>query len=215
MNRGLVTLVEAWWHWFPALGLSRSKLLKRVKQKASCTTPVNQWNEGQIQGCNPTLLAVPNCSCYHKFTYEALGRVTAIKPVKLIETSYPLPHFLPRRECEHLTHTPLVCQMSKGTEIDEGANYSWKSQKGMGSIQCLYHEMSQRMNFPKLEKTLDSKDRAGKKDRACSIKNRPPLLQFRHLSCGLQQLKHTFFENCEIFQSFFFQNWRPMCNREI
>lgn len=59
------------------------------KAEASCwseaetkgfgTTPANHWNERPIQ----TLLVVKNCLCYHKFTYDSLGSITAVKPIEL------------------------------------------------------------------------------------------------------------------------------------
>lgn len=41
--------------------------------------------------------------------------------------------------------------MSSGREIDEGANYSWKSQRGVENTQRLHSEAgSKGMNFSKL-----------------------------------------------------------------
>lgn len=124
-----------------------------LKPKASCTTPVNHWNEWPIQRSNTTLLVVKYCLSYHKFTYDSLGSITAVKSIEL-ETA---PKFYSVRECKHFTQMALVCQMSKGREIDEAVNNSWKNQGGVENIQRLHNEVrSQGMDFPKLWKDSDS-----------------------------------------------------------
>lgn len=97
----------------------------KLKPKASCSTPVNHWNERPIQRCNTTLLVVKNLLELPQLHLWLSWEYHCCEIYRIRNC----PQILLSEECKHFTRMALVCQTGEGREIDEGTNYSWKSQK--------------------------------------------------------------------------------------
>lgn len=93
--------------------------LSGAETMASCTTPVNHWNERPIQ----TLPVVQCCLCYHAFTYDSRGSITAVKSIEL-ETA---PKFCPEENANISLKWARAGKLMRLLIILERAREEWRT----------------------------------------------------------------------------------------